>query len=415
MKWHKKVLVSVMSVCVIIFIAVSTYECDKISINCFMSTIHSAESAVSFTDISTKKKYAAEYPIFALENPDKKKLDSLAKKHGAVGVSIAVIKNGYVTGHYEYGWADRENKIPMTSESKIRIASISKPVAAMAYMTLCDGGAVSLDTEMSEIFGENNVYDGVTMRSLMSHVSGLSDANSLNKGIRRQTLTQELKIENIFVRKPFKQWQYSNLGFDIVGAAVEKTSGMLFQDYTAENLFRPLLIDASWDGSYISASDLIACTYLPSNYRSLSSKKQQKALVQNSPGENYEHIAGGLIISSVDLAKIFTVLINDGEYMGERILSQEAVSELETVQYERTGQNFSQCLGLRYSQKCYDGRSMYFHPGNAYGVLSLAAYDKNDGSGVVIITTGADLQRDKYGNFRVCSDMLNYIYQNVIN
>ena len=120
------------------------------------------------------------------------------------------------------------------------------------------------------------------------------------------------------------------------------------------------------------------------------------------------------MISAADLARVFTVLINDGEYMGQRILSQNAVSQLETVQQKSAGKNFEQCIGLRYSEKCYDGRSMYFHPGNAYGVLSLAAYDKSDKSGVVIITTGADLTRDKYGNFKVCSDMLNYIYQNVI-
>lgn len=415
MKWYQKIFLSLMCLGVTAFIVISSNNCYKVAVSCFLSNLYSSEAVVSLTDVSSKKNCAAEFPIFDLEQSDKKVLGTLAKEHGAVGASIAVIKNGRVMYHYEYGWADREDKIPMTSSSKIRVASISKPVAAMAYMKLCDDGKVSLDTQMSEIFGENEIYENVTMRSLLCHFSGLSDANSLNKGIRRQTLTQELTIENIFVRKPFTQWEYSNFGFDIVGAAVEKTSGMLFQDYTAETIFKPLGIDASWDGSYISASDLIASTYLPSGYKSLSSKKQKEALEQNSLGENYSYIAGGLKISAVDLARVFTVLINNGEYMGENILSCEAVEQLETVQQNRTGRNFEQCIGLRYSKNCYCGRSMYFHPGNAYGVLSLAAYDKSDKSGVVIITTGADTKRDSYGNFKVCSDMLKYIYQNVIN
>ncbi len=412
MKWHRRILVALMSVGVLFFVAFSAYQYDNMAISCFSSGIYSAESAVSFTDTGTKK---AEYPLFELEQSDSAELDYLAKTYGAVGVSVAVIKNGRVAYHYEYGWADREEKIPMSADSKVRIASISKPVAAMAYMKLCDDGVVSPDTEMSEIFGENEVYEDVTMRSLLCHVSGLSDANSLNKGIRLQTLTQELQIQDIFVREPFKKWEYSNFGFGIVGAAVEKASGMLFQDYTAEIFFKPMGIDASWDGSYISDSDLIASTYWSSGYKGLSAKKQTEALEQNALGENYSYIAGGLKISAVDLARVFTVLINDGEYMGRQILSQEAVEQMETVQYERTGKKFVQCIGLRYSSKCYDGRSMYFHPGNAYGVLSLVAYDKSDKSGVVVITTGADMRRDDYGNFKVCSDMLNYIYRNVIN
>lgn len=403
-----------MSLLIIAFIIVPMYNYDKFSINCFSHNISLKGNESDFPSNTAQQQRQLNSALFELSGSDKKALNSLAEEHGVVGVSIAVIKDGRVEYHYEYGWADREDKIPMTSSSKIRIASISKPVIAMAYMTLCDDGEASLDTEMSEVFGENEVYQNVTMRSLLTHVSGLSDANSLNKGIREQTLTQELAIKNIFVRRPFNRWEYSNLGFDIVGAAVEKMSGMLFQDYTAEKIFKPMGIDASWDGSYISASDLIASTYMQSGYKSLSAKKQRQALVQNPLGENYSYMAGGLMISAADLARVFTVLINDGEYMGQRILSQNAVSQLETVQQKSAGKNFEQCIGLRYSEKCYDGRSMYFHPGNAYGVLSLAAYDKSDKSGVVIITTGADLTRDKYGNFKVCSDMLNYIYQNVI-
>lgn len=343
-------------------------------------------------------------------------LDELSKEYGATSVSAAIIIDGRVAYHYEYGWADRESQKPMTVDAKVRVASLSKSILTIAFMTMCDDGEISIDTKMSEIFdNDNTAYSDVTMRALLAHAAGISENNALADGSYKASLSEELKMDKVFLSKPFSIWAYSNLGYDIVGAAIEKKSGILFQDYTADKIFRPMNLDASWDGSYISDSDLIASCYRTNGKKSLDSSYLAKGYERLDAGENYNYMAGGLIISAVDFARILTVLINDGQYGNTRILSPEAVENMQTVQDISTGLNFQQCLGLRYAENCYDGRNMYFHPGNAYGVLSIAAYDESDKSGVVIITNGAELARDEYSNYTVCSDMLNYIYQNIID
>lgn len=351
-----------------------------------------------------------------LDDTHVQELDELAEKYGATSVSAAIIIDGQVAYHYEYGWADKESQKPMTVDTKVRVASLSKTVLTMAFMTMCDDGLISLDAKMSDIFEVNNeTYSDVTMRALLAHAAGINENNALADGAFKDSLSEELEMGNIFTSELFTIWAYSNLGYDIVGAAIEKRSDILFQDYTAEKIFGPMNLDASWDGSYISNSDLIASCYRPNGEKSLDANYLAKAHERLAAGENYKYMAGYLIISSVDLARVLTVLINDGQYGSTRILSPEAVENMQTVQDISTELNFDQCLGLRYSENCYDGRSMYFHPGNAYGVLSLAAYDESDKSGVVIITNGAELVRDDYYNYSVCSDMLNYIYQNVID
>lgn len=341
-------------------------------------------------------------------------LDSLLQQYGTVGASVAVIENGRVAYHYEYGIADKGSGREITSDTKFRVASISKPVLAMAYMKLCDEQLLTLDTSLGDIFELDSQRGSITMRSLLSHTGGINDTKAEVNGLLLDKLSDEIKLDGLFESTARDKWQYSNLGYDMVGASVEIASGQLFQDYTKEKIFAPMGIDASWDGSYISDSRLISSCYRATGEESFSGEDLAKALPQYSPGENYKFMTGGLMISAVDLAKVFTVLINDGKYYESQILSGETVDEMHAIQISNTESNFSQCIAMRYNKNCYRGRSMYFHPGTAYGVLSLAAYDLSDGSGVIIITNGADSERDEFSNFEVCSDVLDFIYQNII-
>lgn len=410
----KNLIIAFLAMSVVLLLAAS-FSSNKQNIPLIADSLHGGAVSTSDLTNAASARSSLIYEPFELDAADRKQLNYIAKKHKAVGVSVAVIQDGIVTNHYEYGWADKEKGVKMTSDHKLRVASISKPVITMAYMTLCDSGTVTPDTTMGELFGKDKKYADLTMRSMMSHASGISDANSVGSRIICDTLSEELELKNIFVSKPYASWRYSNLGFDTVGAAVEKASGQLFQDYTAKKFFTPMNIDASWDGSYIKSSDLIATTYSAQHVRSLSKESLSKPLDRQEAGENYDYMAGGLIISSVDLARVYSILINDGNYMGDSYLSEESVDAIHTVQDINTGKNFSQCLGVRYAENFCNGHDMYFHPGNAYGVLSLVAYDPSDGSGVVIITTGAERVRDKYLNFTVCSDILKYIYKNIID
>ena len=122
----------------------------------------------------------------------------------------------------------------------------------------------------------------------------------------------------------------------------------------------------------------------------------------------------GLLISAEDLASVFTILVNNGQYNGRQYLSESSVNEMLKVQPVNTKKNFDQCIGLRKSKEVLKDREMYFHNGTAYGIFSLMAIDPSDKSGIVVITSGATTPRLKNTVFGVCDDVLNYAYENII-
>ena len=75
---------------------------------------------------------------------------------------------------------------------------------------------------------------------------------------------------------------------------------------------------------------------------------------------------------------------------------------------------YKQCIGIRKFTNLIEGRDMYYHTGNYYGIYALLAIDPTDKSGVVIITSGANAARDDNTIFNVCNDVMNYCYENII-
>ena len=134
---------------------------------------------------------------------------------------------------------------------------------------------------------------------------------------------------------------------------------------------------------------------------------------KGKPGDTFHLGQGGLLISSVDLARIFTVLINDGQYEGQQFITRPSLNEMLTEQID-SGKGFKQCIGLRKSDKLVKNREMYFHNGASYGIYALMAFDPTDKSGIVIITSGAYTNRNKNTVFAVCDEVMNSCYENII-
>ena len=132
------------------------------------------------------------------------------------------------------------------------------------------------------------------------------------------------------------------------------------------------------------------------------------------PGDTYHLAQGGLLISAVDLARVSSILLNNGKYNGRQYLSEASLREMLTVHPVKTDGNFEQCLGIRRSTELIDGRNMYYHNGTYYGVLALLAIDPDDRSGVIVITSGAYSGRRSNTLFDVCDDVMKYCYQEII-
>jgi CubicO group peptidase (beta-lactamase class C family) len=197
----------------------------------------------------------------------------------------------------------------------------------------------------------------------------------------------------------------------VAGAVMEKTSGQVISEYARDTFFEPMGLDASFDAKYLSDKSLVANCYAGSTL-----KKDNKYLTRSQPwggaGETFHLTAGGLLISAEDLASLFTILVNNGQYDGKQYISKDSLNNMLSKQLEPKG--FTQCIGIRKQENLVGSRTMYYHNGEAYGIHSLMALDMSDKSGVIVITSGASAVRNDNTIFAVCDDVLNYCYSNVI-
>jgi CubicO group peptidase (beta-lactamase class C family) len=331
-------------------------------------------------------------------------------------VQVAVIKNGGIAGVYVYGDAVRGSR-PMTADTKIRVASVSKVILTMAIMRLCELGQLDIDADIGVYWGApvrnpNHADIPITMRQIMSHTSSIIvyDYGFAADGelVRRRFLDG-----SCFGRSTpgaIGSWNYNNYAFAALGLTVETALDETVNSIADRCLFAPLGIDAAFGGGSISDTGNIASLYTSGGGVGRSADAQRGTFGSTFPGERGEEFPGGLTISAYDLAKLIAALAGGGQYCGVRVLSPASVSLMETTQ-GRTG-GFDQCLPLRRRANLYGRGELCYHTGSNYGVYNLISYDPISGDGVVVLTSGASGNTDSYGIYAVCGEITEYIYRN---
>lgn len=342
-----------------------------------------------------------------------KYIRQIASEHAVAGLSVAVIQNGEVAYHYEYGYADKADKRKVTVNTKFRIASLSKVFTSMMAVKLAEEGKLDLDAHIGNVLGlsvrnPNYKSTNITTRMLLTHSSSFIDRST----IFSSSMKNDFKSSYVFsTSKPGTRHIYSNFGMGVAGAVVEKASGQYLTNYAQSAFFDPMGIDAGFDGTKLDdKSDVADCMVrgtVEKTAKELVKKKETNAI-----GRNHSLAAGGLLISAVDMAKVTTILINGGVYNGERYLSEETLAEFHTPQIKAQG--YTQCIGIRKSSTVLPERTVYFHTGAAYGVFSLMVYDLEDKSGVVILSTGSLDYSDDNGIRTICSDIMNLVYEDIL-
>jgi CubicO group peptidase (beta-lactamase class C family) len=172
-------------------------------------------------------------------------VDWLAKT-GAPSASIAVVKDGKVAYVKAYGLARLDPRRPATTETRYAIDSVSKEFTAAAVLVLAQQGKLSLDDPAGKYLPDLGPAAVVTLRQLLTHTSGLRDywpQDFVPPDMSRPTATDAI-IQGWAKRPldfpPGTDWQYSNTGFVVAGAVVEKVSGKALLPFLREHIFTPL-------------------------------------------------------------------------------------------------------------------------------------------------------------------------------
>jgi D-alanyl-D-alanine carboxypeptidase len=165
---------------------------------------------------------------------------------GAPSASIAIVQDGRLVYAQAYGAARLSPRVPSSRTARYAIDSVSKEFTAAAVLLLAERGKLALDDPISKWFPELHTAAAVTLRQLLTHTSGIRDywpQDFLTPEMTRPTTAAALIDE--WVQRPLDfepgtDWQYSNTGYVLAGAIVEKVSGETLFEFLSRQVFAPL-------------------------------------------------------------------------------------------------------------------------------------------------------------------------------
>src|SRR2546428_1221238 len=181
-------------------------------------------------------------------------LEGQMLERGLPGVAVGVVADQELVWSAGFGFADAAARIPMTPQTKFRMASHSKLFTATAVMQLREQGKLRLDDPVSRYLPWFTVKPAesddppITIEELLTHSSGLPREAGAHWTTFEFPTTEQLKDlmrtrESAFA--PEVRWKYSNLGFSVAGMIVEAVSGQQWADYVQREIFQPLGMSSS--------------------------------------------------------------------------------------------------------------------------------------------------------------------------
>jgi len=232
-----------------------------------------------------------------------RRVDDLFSKwnNATPGVSVAIERNGAIIYQKAFGLADLEHNVPATTATIFEAGSVSKQFTAAAILLLVQEGKLSLDDDIHKYIPELPRYEApVTIRQCMNHTSGLKDWGSVGalsgwpRTTRVYTLDLALQImsrQQSLNFRPGSEYSYSNAGYSIMVAIVQRVSKMSLQEFTQKYLFEPAgMKHTEWRANFRKV--------LPS--RAIAYRKTTDVYEQEMPFENV-HGHGGLLTTTEDL------------------------------------------------------------------------------------------------------------------
>ena len=374
------------------------------------------------------------------------------------GFGVIAFKDGKEVYSYFGGQRNIEKNLPVTKDTRFRIASVSKMFTVFSIMQLVEQGKINLDEDVSKYLGfklrnPNFPDEKITVRMLASHTSTLRDGSTY-------ILPQDLSLEEFFkpdgkffengahfADKDKNFFKYSNINYGILGTIIEKVTGERFDIYQKNHIFKDLDIKADYVVGNLGKKEFenLGALYLkknsegvwnengdwyaqvdnysvkPAKDKFVDEKGVEYDLKNYKIGTNATFLApqGGLRISFAELANTLEMLMNGGNFHGKQIIRKDLFEEMTKAQWiydEKTengdtygvmfsyGFGFYKIDGGGKARLCEEKEIDYIgHSGEALGLISGIYFVPGKKDGVIFMTNGRAIEVDdderSYGKF----------------
>jgi CubicO group peptidase (beta-lactamase class C family) len=302
------------------------------------------------------------------------------------GCQVAVVRRGTVAHYSALGHADRERDVPVAEDTIWRIYSMTKPITAVALMTLYEKGHFQLTDDVARFIPQwKDIKVGVRnesgekvlvepdrpmqIRDLLMHMSGIGygpnngalDMGPVGEERRAPAIRLDHDLEAMVDRlattplrfHPGTKWLYS-LGIDVCGRLVEIMSGRRLDDYMRTEIFEPLgMSDTSFSVPEADVGRFAACY--------ARNSRKELVLVDDPTTSNYltppSFLAGGggLVSTIGDYLRFTGMLAGGGDIDGRRILGRKTVELMAANHIPGGGQMADFSLPGGYGEVGFEG------------------------------------------------------------
>ncbi len=317
--------------------------------------------------------YLSASPLFAAnQNSINAFIEEKMRRDHIPGVAACIFDSKEIIWSNAYGWANIDQRIPMSLDHLQNIASISKTFTTTAIMQLYEAGLLQLDEDLNSIlpFAVRNPKrpaDEITVRQLLTHSSFVRDGLSYSKqyacGDPRFSLAVWLEQyltpdgafynaeENFHDWAPGSRFEYTNVSFGILGFIVELKSGIPFPEYCRRNIFARLgMTKTAWMLADIDLTQhVVPYTWVENNSARgprwggipLGVIREDGPTLDASLADGYQencvynhpNYPDGFLRTSVNQLSVYArAYLNGGEFAGRRILKKSSIETMLTDQ-----------------------------------------------------------------------------------
>lgn len=325
-----------------------------------------------------------------------KEILEVMEEYKAIGLSVAVVKDGEIAYTKSFGKKNIETDEPLADDHLFRIASISKSFTATGLMQLVEEGKLDLDADFSELVGfpvRNPKFPEkpITLRMVLSHTSSINDSQGYFtfEKIDPSKNPDWAKCYNDY--EPGTRYRYCNLNFNMAGAVLERVSDQRFDQYIVAHILHPLGLYGGYRVDALDSTRFVSLYEYNSETKTFRHAKEayhprREQLQHYTMGVSTPVFSptGGMKISTIDLARYMIMHMNYGVYKDIRIIEEASAKEMQKPVLDASGYG----LALRNTSSYLPGEDMIGHTGSSYGLYSNMFFHPEKKFGVVLITNG---------------------------
>ena len=274
--------------------------------------------------------------------------------------AVAISEGGEIIYQSYNGMASIEGQMPLDVDTKLRVGSVTKTVAAVLVMQLVEQDKLQLDTPLSDFYPEVKNAELITIEQLLSHRSGIfsftDDPDYMDYMTESKTREEMLAYLFSYDAKfePGSQHEYSNSNYLLLGYILEDITDRPFSVLVDERIVKPLGLTNTRFGGQIRPQDNEALSYI-----------YGKGEWQLAPETDMSipHAAGALVSTAADLTTFITALFQG------RLVSMDSVQAMITMEGESAGG-----YGLGIMRYPFGDQVAYGHNGGIDGFRSHVSY-----------------------------------------